>query len=413
MSRPIGSKNRPKASSSYKVLNFDRQIEGVAVTKPSSFNWVNWGQRNNYPDQLLTLYANSPTHSACINFEVQACIGNGIDYEVSNFDGKEVVPNYQQSWDELLKSTALDYMLYGSYAIEIIRNKDGETNSYWHIPLHKVRWGEWDEDGQITKYYICRDWTAPSKYPPIAVDAFDMRPDTKIEKGKIYLYVYRPYNPLQEYYTSPKYASALQAIQAEINHINFDLKSTVNSFVPAGILTLSDASTEEEKKAIIDGVQSMFQGSDNANAIMISFQSNIEETAPKWTPMTTSSENFNLFSEANSRTVNRILAAHQINDCQLIGLPAQGNGFNSEAALLETALNVYNIIVGNANRQAVVGAFNSMLQLNGVDTELVLKPLTFLTDNQPQDTQEKKPTEDDDVNASDYDEGDVEEKVDE
>lgn len=407
--RPVGSL-KPRTDS-YKTLKFERQIEGVAVTKTNTVGgWVNWGIRNNYPDQLLALYANSPTHAACINFGVQAICGEGVDYEASNFDGKEVVPNYQQSWEQLIKSIALDYQLFGSYAIEVIRNKDGITNSYWHIPLHKVRWSEYDEDGQITSYFISRDWSALSKYPPIQLKAFDMRPDTKVIKGEAYLYVYRPYNPLQDYYTTPRYASALQAIQTEVQHINYDLKSTTNSFIPSGILTLSEVSTEDERRAIIDGVQSMFQGSDNANSVMINFQGNIEETAPKWTPLTNSSENFNLFAEANDRTVERILAAHQINDPQLIGLPAKGQGFNSEASLLETAFNVYNIVVGNDNRQAVIGTFNSMLKLNGVDTELVIKPLRFVTDNTPIPQEPQQPTEDDDVDASDYDENEVEEQ---
>ena len=160
MSRPVGSKNKPKVAKGSGVFltNLEKQIEGSAITRKNALGWVNYGIKNNYPNLLLDLYNQSPTHHSAVNFAVMSILGNGVDYEQMNVNGDEVVPNYTQSWDELIKAVALDYVLYGSYAIQVIMNNDGQTYSFYHMPLDKVRWSEYDECGQIKSYWICEDW---------------------------------------------------------------------------------------------------------------------------------------------------------------------------------------------------------------------------------------------------------------
>ena len=380
MSRPVGSKNKPKMPqnrSGVFVTNFEKMIEGSAITRKNALGWVNWGIKNNYPNLMLDLYNQSPTHRACINFGVMSILGNGVDFEKMKLNGDEVVPNYAQSWDDLIKNIALDYMLYGSYAIQIIMNNDGKTFSFWHMPLDKVRWSEYDEDGQILSYWICNDWTATGQFPPFQIDAFDMR-DEKIEKGKPYLFVYRQYSPAMTYYTQPHYQAGIKSIQSEIEYVNYDLKTTVNNFVPSGMLVLNEVETDEERQGIINNVTKMFQGSENANSVMVTFRSNVEEQKPEFVPFAANQGNINLYDSANQRTVSRILASHQIPNASLVGMPDVGNsGFASEADKLETAYQLYNKLTGNNNRMAVIRTLNQMLKMNGVETEIIMKPLSF------------------------------------
>ena len=136
MSRPVGSKNKPKTPSNKNgvyLTNLEKQIEGSAVTRKNALGWVNWGIKNTYPNILLDLFNQSPTHRSAVNFAVQSILGNGVDFEQMGVNGDEVVPNYAQTWDEVIKSLALDYILYGSYAIQVIMNKDGKTFSFWHM----------------------------------------------------------------------------------------------------------------------------------------------------------------------------------------------------------------------------------------------------------------------------------------
>lgn len=411
MSRPIGSKNKPKVlkSSGVFLTNLEKQIEGSAITRKNALGWVNWGVKNNYPNLLLDLYNQSPTHRSAINFAMMSILGNGVDYEQMKVNGDEVVPNYSQTWDEVIKSLALDYILYGSYAIQIIMNKDGQTYSFYHMPLDKVRWSEYDEDGQILSYWICQDWTATGQYPPFEIEALDMKEDVKLEKGKPYLYVYRTYSPTMTYYTQPHYAAAIKAIQAEIEYCNYDLKNIVNGFTPSGVLTLPEVETDEERQAIIANITRMFQGSENANSVMITFRSNIEDKGVEYVPFAKNQGSFNFYADANQRVINRILEAHQIPNAALIGMPDISNsGFASEADKLQVSYELYNKLTGNYNRMAVIRTLNQMLKMNGIETEIVMKPLNFADFGN--DANVKERTESVTVEEKEVDENNVEEQ---
>ena len=414
MSRPIGSKNKPKIQKNSGVFltNLEKQIEGSAVTKKNALGWVNWGVKNNYPNLLLDLFNQSPTHRSACNFAIMSILGNGVDYEQMGVNGDEVIPNYAQSWDEVIKSLATDYIIYGSYALQIIMNKDGKTFSFWHMPLDKVRWSEYDEDGQITSYWISNDWTATGQNPPFQIDAFDMRDDFKIEKGKPYLYVYRTYSPTLVYYTQPHYSAAIKAIQSEIEYVNYDLKNIVNGFTPSGVLTLPEVETDEERQAIIQNITRMFQGSENANSVMITFRNNIEDKGVEYVPFAKNQGSFNFYADANQRTINRILEAHQIPNAALIGHPDISNsGFASEADKLELSYQLYNKLTGNFNRMAVVKTLNQMLKMQGLDIEIIMKPLNFADFGADADVKER--TTPANVTEKEIDENNVEEKVEE
>lgn len=378
MPRTKGSLNKPKITSGLYVTNLEKQIEGSPINNNSQQGWIKWGLKNDYPNLLLNLYNESPTHHSAIQFGVQSIVGNGVDYDAMKLDSGDVVPNYYQTWDMIVRNLALDYMLYGSYAIQIIKNKDNTTYSFYHMPLEKVRWSPYDEDGQITSYWISADWTSVGQNPPFEIPAFDMREDQTIERGTPYLYVYRQYSPTQTYYTSPCYTPAIKAIQSEIEFINYDLKHIVNGFSTAGILTLPEVETDEQKKAIINNIQSMFQGSNNTNQIAITFRTNLEDKPAEWTPFSDKNINTDRYAESNKRCISRILAAHQIPSPMLIGMPDVNNaGFSSDADKIETSYQLYQKLTGNNNRIAVVKTINQLFQMNGIYTEIILKPLKF------------------------------------
>ena len=387
--RPVGSKNKVPTSTFMIQSNFEKQLEGAPITRNSNRGWMNWGVRNDYPQKLSELYFNSIVHKSCIDFGVTAIVGDGIDYEKMNLKQTEVVPNYQQTWDEFLRCIALDYLIYGTYAFQIIRNRDGKTFSYYHQPISTVRCSERDEDGVITSYWICKDWTATGKYPPIELPRFGFQEDEEIKSGKPYLFVYETYTPDLEYYTTPKYVGGIKAIMTELDLIRYDLRAVKNNFSANGMLILPKLDTEEEQAKMMVELKKSFIGSDNANALVVTFSNGSEEdmNAARFIKIDKDSNNVNLFSETNERNIDRIVTAHRIPSKALIGMPMDNSGFSNEGTLLETAFNLYNKTVATTNRNAIIQTINKMFAMNGVDTELILKPLTFIdndiTNEQP------------------------------
>lgn len=380
--RPKGSQNKPKImtknNSSVISIKMEKQVEGMARTTNSNRGWINWGNKNDYPLQLSNLYYNSPIHQSCVDFAVSAIVGGGVDYEKMKLTGQEELrPNYMESWDSFIEKIALDNILYGAYAFQIIKNKDNKTYSFYHQPFSDVRCSPKDEDGVITSYWVSSDWTALSKYPPVELPAFGFQEDEEIAQGKTYLFVSTSYSPDLLYYQTPRYISALKAIQADIELQRYDLRSIMNNFSAAGILTMNRIDDEEEKKLVLENLEAMFQGSDNANSLLVTFKNNDEEKPIDFVKIDKDVTNVNLFDNNNERNIKRILSAHRIPSRTLIGLPSENAQLGGQGNETVVAYNIYNQLVGNNNRKKIVSTINQMLKINGIDVSVELKPLQF------------------------------------
>ena len=384
MSRPLGSKNRIKKTGGLEILKFEKQIENAPITNVNAlYDIVSYGIKNTYPFDLISLYNTSVTHKACIDFATNAIVGEGIDWEKMNYKYEDMqTPNYQMSWNEFIKALAFDYCLYSAFAFQIIKNKDNKTYSFYPQPIETVRLEEMDEDGVINNAYICKDWSATGKYPPIKLPIFGFQEDETIPMGVPYLVYHKQYNPVNAYYGLPTYSSAINAIQAESEYQYWDLKNIINGFAPAGMLTLPQVESDEERRAIINNLQNMFQGSSNANTMMITFRTNIEDQPAVYTPFITNTSNVNLYAAANERTINRIMAGHKIPSKALIGYPADDTGFSNSGEYLESAYALYNVNVANNNRREILDTVNNLFKLNGVDVQIELKPLRYKIDNE-------------------------------
>ena len=372
--RPVGSKNKSKTPrNDYRTIKLEKQIENSPITKTNAmWNIINWGARNEYPLRLLDLYNSSPTHHACINYGVRSIVGGGVDYDQMELQEQ---PNPSTDYNTFISALSLDFMLYGSFAIQIIKNRNNQTFSYYHMPFEKIRFGEYDENGLISKFYVSQDWTEPVKYSPEPFE--NALSTTNYKVGVKYLYVYNTYSPTSTYYPVPQYIAAIESIQAECAYQNFDYKHITNGFTASGILELPPVETEDEKKQIINEVQAMFTGSENANALLVQFSNGIEGQNVKYTPFV-GDNTADDYKDSNERVINRILAAHNIPARTLIGMPDINNGFNSEAAMLESAHKLYLTLVGDQNRKVIVDTINRLFEMNGIKEELVLKPLSFI-----------------------------------
>lgn len=383
--RPKGSKNKPKIELTKRKdgsvcinVKFEKQIENMPINRNSNQGWVNWGRKNDYPQRLSDLYYNSVTHKSCIDFAVTAILGDGIDYDAMEANDSELVPNYQYGWDELIERISLDYVLYGSFAIQIIKNLDDHSYSFFHQPMGDVRFSPRNDDGVCESYWVCPDWTQTGLYPPVELKSFAFQDEEEIKSGKAYLYVYEGYSPDIAMYPIPNYVSALKSIQSEIELQRYDLRSITNNFSASGILTLNRVDDEEDRNLLIQNIQAMFTGSDNANSLIINFKNNDEESPSVFTKIDKdANDSVNLFADSNERIVSKIIAAHKISNKALIGYEADSAMLGGEGNILNIAFNLYNKTVANKLRRNIVQTVNRALAMNGVDTKVVLKPLQF------------------------------------
>lgn len=379
--RPVGAKTH--IPTSVNVMKFEKQIQNAPITKLNVlYNIIQYGEDNLYPFKLIDLYNTSVTHRSCIDYACNAIVGDGIDWEQMHMKNGDIPnPNYSMSWDEFIRALAFDYCLYSSFAFQVIKNKDNKTYSFFPQPMETVRLEEMDEDGVINNAYLCKDWSATGKFPPIKIPMFGFQKDKEIPRGVPHLFYYKRYNPVNAYYGLPIYSSALDAILAESKFQQYDLKSVMNGFTPVGAVTLPQVEDDKQRQEIIKNITSMFTGEQNANSIVITFRDNLEQKPIEFTPFQANLNHVNLYADSNERTINRIMAAHRINSKALIGYPSDDVGFSDSGAYLEEAYRLYNVNVANNNRREILDIINTMFKANGVEIEIALKPLRYKTDD--------------------------------
>ena len=394
MSRPVGSKNKPKSSNKLLSVELKRQFDNAPIISDGMGQpWISIGKRNDYYEQLLNLYNQSVTMKACVLFTQRAICGDGLDVEKMKLQDTDLRnPNYYTDWNTFIQNFVLDYIIYGAAAFEVIMNKDRKTYSFFNIPYDTVRPSAMDNDGIIPSYWICSDWSQWSSHPPVEVKAFGFQPEEKIQYGKPYIFVLRNYNPLSPYFASPRYQSAINQIQAEVEMQTFDFKNIVNQFIPQGMLQLPPVETEQEKEGIVREIQKNFQGASNAGSLMIQFSNGIDDVDNiKYTPFVANKSNVDLYEAANERVVNRICQAFGIANKSLIGLPADNSGFSDSGNLLAVAFNLFNVNVASPERNIIASAINNAFKLNGVETEIIFKPLNYILDSDKKEEQEDTP----------------------
>lgn len=404
--RPVGS-TKVKPSNGLTVLKFEKQIDNAPITRYNAqYNIINYGIKNDYPYELISLYNSSVTMKACVDFATNAIIGEGVDLDAMQIKSEDLQnPNYYMSWTEFIRALAFDFSLYSAFAFQIIKNKDNKSYSFFPQPIETIRLEEMDEDGVINNAYLCKDWSATGQNIPVKIPMFGFQSEKEIPMGVPYLLYHKQYNPVNAYYGLPTYSSAINAIQCEAQYQLWELKNIVNGFVPSGMLTLPEVETDEQRRAIINNIQNMFVGAENTNSLMINFRNSIEDKPVEFTPFTAPTSNVNLYEAANERTVNRIMAGFKIPSKALIGFPADKTGFSNSGEYMESAFALYNVNVANNARKEILDTVNNLFKMNGVDVQLQLKPLNYRINDASTSTNVTPTTET-------KDEDDVEERKD-
>lgn len=368
------------------TVKMEKQLESQPVNKPSPFRWVKWGSRNDYPTRLADLYYKADTHKSCVDFAVTAILGGGVDYKAMSVDSGDTSPNWQYDWDTLLESLALDYVLYGGYALQVIKNKDNSSYSFYHQPFADVRCAEKNEDGVVESYFVCADWTRTTTFPPVELKSFTFADEDEIKSGKSYLYVFSKYAPEVAYYPVPRYIGALKYIMAEDELSRFDLRSVTNSFNASGFITLPEPDNEDDRKLAIENIKAMFTGADAANSLVVNFRVNDDEKGAEFVKIEKDVNSVNIFNQLNDRIIAKICAGHRISNKSLIGYEAESAMLGGEGNILNRAIQLYEKMVASKDRRAIVTTLNKALRMNGIETELILKPLVIDLDSTVSDT---------------------------
>lgn len=317
-------------------------------------SYVNYGKNNLYPNYLWDLYNTVTSLQAIINGTVDFICGNDIAFRnrdnVVNSKGETVL--------DIVKKIAVDKMIFGGFALQIIRNMAGEVGEIYALDFLKVRS---DEKNEI--FYYCDDWSkwgAKSLiYPKFGTD--DSNPTSiYYNKGGI----------TRGVYPTPLYGAALIACELEKAINEFHLNNINNGFASNIIINFNNGQpNEEQKKEIEKDVTEKFSGYQNAGRILLSFNDS-EENATKVERL--NGDDFDdKYKALAERSREQIFTAFRATP-NLFGFPNQTTGFNEQE--YASSFKLYNRTVVRPIQNEIIDCFDKIFGEKG---SIVITPFSL------------------------------------
>ena len=286
------------------------EIEGVK-------DYVQWGKDNQYPEYLYGLFNDVSSLKTIIEGTADYVCGNDVTCNVKGFDVE--VNTKGDTMRELVRLLARDYLIYGGFAIQVIRNKIGDIRELYYVDFRYLRSSKKNEvfwySEEFGKKYVRSSKTVV--YPKFIKENRDITSSI--------LYVT---NEKSKTYPTPRYSGSIKACEIERNIDSYHLSSLENGFSGSYILNfLNGIPTDEMKAEIEKNVNEKFCGSSNAGRVLINF-ANGKDNATTLEKLDV--QDFGeKYKAAAERAKNQIFTAFRAIP-QLFGDMTAATGFNSQ-----------------------------------------------------------------------------------
>ena len=338
------------------------------------YPWVWYGENNLMPQFLITRYNNCAIHKAVVISKREQIMGDGV-VSLNNPMATINLVNKKENVSDVMKKCALDLVLFGGYALNVIWSRDRKTIAeIYHLDFSRVRCGKINEDtDEIEKFYYSAEWSNIKKFPPEEYDAFNQ------EDGKpSQIYYYKQYSPSNSYYPQPDYSGGLAAIEIDVNIKEFHANNLKNGMMPSLWINMNNGIPgEEEQRLVTRALESQFTSVNNAGRPIISFNES-KELSPEITQIQPSA-NDGYYAAIYDDIVRTILSAHRVSSGELYGISTAGKlGTRNE---IVDHSEYFRKMVILPYQKELLGTFDKLISLKfQKPTSFEIKPLSiFLT----------------------------------
>jgi DNA-binding Lrp family transcriptional regulator len=345
------------------ILNFQEARQPEYREKRGK-GYIEFGERNDYPNYLLQLYNKSAKHNAIVKGKVNYIIGNGWKSDEADSIADQFIaqPNQFESLNDLTRKVSIDIEIFGGAYLEVIWSvTGGQLTDVLHIDYTKIR-----SNTDNTQFWYKKDWNE-RKDELIPLMAFN----TKVRQGKQILYI-KEYRPGLDTYALPGYMGALNYIESDIEVSRHVLGNAQTGFSASKLITLPNGEpSPDEKRNIERRFTDRFSGSDGKKFIL-SFT-----TDPARKPIIEDLGASDITKEDFTRVdliiQNNLFAGHQITSPSLFGIAEPGQlGSRTQ---MRDSYEIFKNTYVNDKQQFLEVIFTQLAALKGATSEISIIPV--------------------------------------
>ena len=325
--------------------------------------YIEFGDKNDYPNYLLGLYNKSAKHNAIVRGKVNYIIGNGwqsdsVDAQANLFIDS---PNPYESLADLTRKVSIDIEVFGGAYLEVIWSKvGGILSEVCHIDYTKIR-----SNKDNTQFWY-KDWTDRKEEAKV-IPAFN----TQNRVGKQILYI-KEYRPGLDTYALPGYMGSLNYIESDVEVSKHVLGNAQTGFSASKLITLPNGEpSPDEKRNIERRFTDRFSGSDGKKFILSFVQDAAKK--PVVEDLGASDLTKEDFGRVDEMIQQNIFAGHQITTPSLFGISTPGSlGSRTE---MRDGYEIFKNTYANDKQQFLESVFNQLATLKGATSEITIVPI--------------------------------------
>jgi hypothetical protein len=349
-------------------------------------DFIKYGEDNLYPDYLLSLLEKSAIHKSIQIGKQDMTVGDGLKIATENLPPDQMaivtkfmnMPNPYESLEDITYKIAMDLIVYGAYALNVIWSKDRQSIAeIYHIDYGKLRCGKPDEDGNMPYYYYSDDWSDIKKHVPKPYAVFSM--DERKDPNQIY--ICKEYNPAMKYYAIPQYSASIPYVEIDYEIGMYHLNNIQNQLSPNYLLQINTGIPEEEEQdELFRQIKSELTGH-KGHKFMLTFGEG-QDQAPTFIPIQTTDSD-KQFLVLNEAVLQALCTANKVTSPMLLGIKTAGQ-LGGRSELME-AYSLYYSTVINKLQKHILKAYHKILTINGTSAQLDFikaEPLPFTVSEQ-------------------------------
>jgi hypothetical protein len=362
--------------------NFIRTIK-FAVAKLEDYkeivtrhDYISWGEKNDYPQKLISLFNDSGKHGAIVTGKASYIIGKGItsetDPELNNIKKANPIDDYEI----FLKKLALDYELFGGYAYLVVPNLTKEkAAAYYHVDISKIR-----TNAACDTFYYYPEWDKIGTGKPKEDKGLKVYQRFEGNYDKTTIVFYSQYRPSIGTYPQPEYRQGLTAIETDARVSNFHLNNLRNGFFGSKMISIKGKFTPEQQDDFERRIKDKFASDENAGKFMLIFNDG-DGTGAEATDMT-AGDFGEQFGQLRKDTEQEIFIAHKIPSPMIFGVRVEGQ-LGGRTELLE-AWELFNNTYIEERRMHFEILLNDLVELKGGTDKYELLPFAPIKSEMPE-----------------------------
>lgn len=389
------------------------------VIERTGLRWIEfgdprYGRFNLFPQDLIDLKNSSPTHGQIIERKANMMAGKAINYskDMTVADQAAIAqfilrPNPYMDLHTLVKRMAMDYCIFGAFALSVIWSKDRKKiNQINHIDVSTLRANPRDRFKEIPGWWYSEDWNRyrsgtpqnPGEFEPVYIPSFgygncpspkcdnytqDVYGDecplcgkalTPANTGNEQILYVGKYTPGHRYYATPDYIAARSWIELDAEMGLMHLSSVLNGMNPSFILNFIGKPSPEEKTRQWRDIKANFVGPRKSGQVMCLWNET-KDLVPTMTPIDRNTNIDKLYIVLAEQAQSQIMTSHSVTSTMLFGIQTPGRlGGKDE---IKESYNIFDRDVITPAQIEMSKVLNRICAING------LKPSLYIDKNSP------------------------------